>query len=57
MGFAASSHAASLARPPTGSMLAPAGLATLTPAMIVGVGLWGALARRRRANQAGASQD
>jgi hypothetical protein len=56
MGFAVSSRSASLARPPAGSTLAPAGLAAFTPATIVGVGLWGALARRRRASPDGASQ-
>jgi protein-S-isoprenylcysteine O-methyltransferase Ste14 len=52
IGFVASSHAASLARPQAEAPLAPTGIASFTPAMVVGVGLWGALARRRRAKRA-----
>jgi hypothetical protein len=59
MGFvvASSAHAAPLARPQAEASAASAGLASFTPAVVVGVGLWGASVRRRRAIQTASPKD
>jgi hypothetical protein len=54
MGFAASSHAAVAAPVPAATRIPGPNVASFTPAIVIGVALLGAAARRRRTIRAGA---